>query len=137
MTATKECRECKEYKPVTAEYFYKNKSYVGGYDTRCKECTREYNNNYQKGYRARMAEEPEALPLAGRSKKKILSKYQVGQTVNIKYRNRKEGSNEIEEKKSKIKILGFYSNLVLCLKDNFKECYNYREMDQMLAKGDK
>ena len=137
MTATKECKKCGIDKPETGEYFYRNSSYAGGLDTTCKKCRSEYNRRYNKKIKKRKAEESEAPLLVGESKKKILSRYQVGQIINMRYEERREGSNELVEKKTKVEILGFYPSLVLCLKDNCKECYNYQEIYQMRARGSK
>lgn len=41
MTTTKQCRVCDEVKDITE--YYRNKRSKDGYDTRCKECTKVYN----------------------------------------------------------------------------------------------
>lgn len=131
MTATKRCRKRGINKPATAKYFYRNKQNEDGLADDCKDCIKEYQKGYYSGRRRKEPEKPKIGILTGESKEKILKNYKVGQVVNIRYRGPKEGSKEYELKKAKIKILGFYPNLVLCLKDNCKECYNYQELDQL------
>ena len=48
------CPKCQESKPLTTEYFYKNKSEVGGFQYTCKVCHKQYykRKNNQKWYKS-------------------------------------------------------------------------------------
>ena len=40
------CAKCKENKPATIEFFYKNKKGMFGLSSYCKKCTKEYHKAY-------------------------------------------------------------------------------------------
>ena len=68
-------------------------------------------------------------------KEKILSKYKIGQVVNLRYRTDK---GKIKERR-KAKIIKFYPCHVLCKVDNYHECFTYVELGLLTQykKGDK
>lgn len=51
--STKECTQCKVSKPYNKEYFYKD-SRRPGLESRCKECKRKRNNEYQRNNREKI-----------------------------------------------------------------------------------
>jgi len=52
----KVCSKCCESKPLTMEYWQKNKSAADGFDHRCKKCAQEYLKNYYKKNKANRQE---------------------------------------------------------------------------------
>lgn len=42
----KYCPKCKKYKPMTDEFFHKNKNLSTGYDSCCKECKKLLRSEY-------------------------------------------------------------------------------------------
>ena len=64
-------------------------------------------------------------------KDNILNKYNIGQTINIRYRGKgPDGKSNIKVRK-KAKILEYYPNFVLCLVEGVKESFKYIEMIQL------
>lgn len=63
-------------------------------------------------------------------RKKVMKKYSVGQTVNMRRRDYK---NEEIIERFKIKILEFYPHVVLTLRNGHKECFTYTDMEMMTA----
>ena len=67
----------------------------------------------------------------------ILRKYNVGQTINIRYRGKAaDGKTNIKVRK-KVEILKFYPGFVLCLVEGIKESYKYIEMIQLTTYNNK
>jgi 5-methylcytosine-specific restriction endonuclease McrA len=90
------CPKCQESKPLTTEYFYKNKSEVGGFQYTCKICHKQYykRKNNQKWYK----------PEVNRAYKKKRYKEDIEFRLQIQLRNR---INQYLKKGDKEKTIDF------------------------------
>ena len=131
----KKCTKCKETFPATAKYFYRSKTGKDGLYASCKECIKKYQNKYYDTDRPKEEKPAEMHMTLDSCKEKILSKYFTGQILNIRLRSQ---DGKILERK-KARIIKFYPHHVLCLVDNCRECFTYRDLHSLTTykKGEK
>ena len=131
----KKCTKCGKAFPSTAEYFYKSKAGKDGLYASCKDCIKKYQNKYYNTDRDKEESPTEVHITLDSCKEKILSRYFVGQVVNLRYRDTK---GKIVERK-KAKIIKFYTHHVLCEVNNCRECFTYQDLHNLTTykKGEK
>lgn len=131
----KKCKGCGKTYPATQKNFYRNEASKDGLYNKCKDCIRAYQNKYYNSPRPIVEKPKEVYTTVESYKEKILSKYFTGQILNIRLRSQ---DGKILERK-KARIIKFYPHHVLCLVDNCRECFTYRDLHGLTTykKGEK
>lgn len=70
-TEHKKCRQCEEFKPMTKEYYQKNKNFKDGFMAICKDCVKK--------------------PELRKSKIKGFNEYKINDDITVLYLNNREG----------------------------------------------